>query len=126
MNFSIENGVYVLVTNAVIVLFKMHQEILHYVFCPDPSWSASSCGGEYENEVTLHIVVPKQTQASSSSFSINYHLYVCWEHSECSVQDLQFVVNVLYAENAPTTTAHYLTHVVGLQQMQPPAQNLSS
>jgi hypothetical protein len=110
----------------VIVFFKMHQEILPSVFCPDPSWSASSVGGEYEKEATLRIVVPTQTQTSSNSFSINYRLYICHEHSECSVKDLHFVVNVLCAENAPTTTVHYLTHVVELQQMGSSTHNLSS
>ena len=95
----------------------MHQEVQHCVFCPDPSWTASSYGGEYEKEVILHVVVPKQTQASSNSFSINYRLYICHECSECSVQVLYFVVNVLYADGAPTTTAGYLTHVVGPPQI---------
>jgi len=112
--------------NQTIVLFRMHQEFLPCVFCPDPSWSASSYGGEYEKEVTLHVVVPKQSQASSNSFSIDYRFYICQEHSECSMQDLHFVVNVLYADGAPTTTAHYLTHVVGLQQMRSSTDNLTS
>jgi hypothetical protein len=104
----------------------MHQDILPCMFCPDPSWSANSYGGEYEKEVMLRIVVPKQTQTSSNSFSINYRLYICHEHSECSVKDLHLVVNVLYAENAPTTTLHSITHVVGLQQMQSSTHSLSS
>ena len=110
----------------VIVLFKMHQEILSCVFCPDPSWSANSYGGVYEKDVTLHIVVPQQTQTSSSSFSINYRFYICQEHTECSMQDLHFVVNVLSAPNAPTMTAHYLTHVVGPQQMRSSSHNIPS
>jgi hypothetical protein len=108
----------------VIVFFKMHQEILPCVFCTDPSWSTSSVGGEYEKEAALRIVVP--TQTSSNSLSINYHLYIYHEHLECSVKDLHFVVNVLYAENAPTTTVHYLTLVVGLQKMGSSMHNLSS
>ncbi|PNF20594.1 NHL repeat-containing protein 2 [Cryptotermes secundus] len=81
---------------------------------PDPSWSANTYGGEYEQEMTLCIVVPKQKQASSNSFSVSYRLYVCREHSECSVRDFHFLLTVVYTEDAPTRVIHYLSHVVGL------------
>lgn len=81
---------------------------------PDASWSASTCGGEYKQEMTLCIAVPKQKQASSSSFYVSYRLYVCQERSECSVRDLHFLVTVVYTEDAPTRVIHYLNHTVGL------------
>jgi hypothetical protein len=80
----------------------------------DSSWSANTCAGEYEQETTLCIIVPKQKQALSSSFSVSFRLYVCQEHSECSVRDFHFLVTVVYAEDAPTRVIHYLRHTVGL------------
>ncbi|XP_021919541.1 uncharacterized protein LOC110829767 [Zootermopsis nevadensis] len=54
---------------------------------PDTSWSATS-SGEYEREMTLRILVPKQKQTPTTSFPVNYRLYVCYEHSECKTYAL--------------------------------------
>jgi hypothetical protein len=108
------SGSYSSQINMVDCIFLNTKKILFFVLFIDPSWSANTCGGEYKQEMTLCIVVPKQKRSSSNSFSVSYRLYVCRDHSECSVRDLHFLVTVVYTEDAPTRVIHYLSHVVGL------------
>ncbi|XP_069674037.1 NHL repeat-containing protein 2 isoform X2 [Periplaneta americana] len=84
---------------------------------PGPSWSASRCAGDYEPETTLKIMVPKQKQASSATFSINYRLYICRDSSECSKLELHIVVTVVYSDLAPDTVIHHFTHAFGQHRM---------
>lgn len=79
---------------------------------PDASWSASCAAGEYTPDMSLCISVPKAKRGIQTSLSLNYRLYICIEHSECSMHSFNFLINVLYSDDAPGVVQHTVSHLV--------------
>ncbi|KAJ9579580.1 hypothetical protein L9F63_004765, partial [Diploptera punctata] len=79
---------------------------------PDGMWSTSSSGGEYTPAMSLRILAPKANGGVQTSLSLNYRLYTCVKHSECSMNIFSFLINVLYSDDAPAVVHHKLSHMV--------------
>ncbi|PSN47589.1 NHL repeat-containing protein 2 [Blattella germanica] len=79
---------------------------------PDLSWSASCAGGEYAQDMSLRVLVPRRKSATHTSFCVNYRLFICLDETQCTMRNFHFQITVIYDDNAPALVQHQVSYEI--------------